>query len=155
AIGLIVRGTMDLRDALGVARFNEEEQKKANQNLEIANEKVQQESKKALEEGVKAAKSAEERRQALSRSRIIDAGRAQQDGDVLASLPWLGEALVLDRDDATREPEHRLRLGSALSISPQLLQLFFHKGQVSYAGFTPDGKKLLTASWDKTASLWD
>jgi WD40 repeat protein len=30
-----------------------------------------------------------------------------------------------------------------------------HEGPVIHAAFSPDGKRLVTASWDKTAQLWD
>jgi len=183
AFGWILTANLDLREAAELAKYNEAEALKASKATDEANKllkaeqaKVVAESRKATEERntaqnerqkaesertiaqeerAKAQKSAEERRLALSRTRIIDAARAQQDGDLLSSLPWLVEALALDRDDPVREPEHRLRLGAALRLSPQLTQLLVHKGQISYVGFTPDGSKLVTASWDKTATVWD
>ena len=30
-----------------------------------------------------------------------------------------------------------------------------HAGEVASASFSPDGKRVVTASWDKTARVWD
>ena len=36
-----------------------------------------------------------------------------------------------------------------------LADLKGHTNSVSYAQFSPDGKKIVTASWDSTAKVWD
>jgi WD40 repeat protein/uncharacterized caspase-like protein len=39
--------------------------------------------------------------------------------------------------------------------APRLVVPIGHTGSVSSVGFSPDGKYILTGSWDKTAILWD
>ncbi len=38
---------------------------------------------------------------------------------------------------------------------PPLIASFSHQGTVRWAEFSPDGARILTASWDETAKLWD
>jgi WD40 repeat protein len=38
---------------------------------------------------------------------------------------------------------------------PPLIASFAHQDVVYHAGFSPDGARILTASWDRTAKLWD
>jgi hypothetical protein len=38
---------------------------------------------------------------------------------------------------------------------PPLLRSFNHRDVVYHAAFSPDGTRILTASWDKTGKLWD
>jgi len=38
---------------------------------------------------------------------------------------------------------------------PPLVASFTYRDEVYYAVFSPDGTRILTASWDKTAKLWD
>jgi WD40 repeat protein len=37
----------------------------------------------------------------------------------------------------------------------KLIASFDHRDRVKNAVFSPDGARILTASWDKTAKLWD
>jgi len=39
--------------------------------------------------------------------------------------------------------------------SGKLIASFAHHDTVRWAAFSPDGARILTASWDKTAKLWD
>ena len=51
-------------------------------------------------------------------------------------------------------PEAELQLDGALRDLRERLVLG-HAGPVSSAAFSPDGKRIVTASWDKTARIWD
>lgn len=49
-------------------------------------------------------------------------------------------------------PETYVALTKAL---PQTLRILSHDGEVVVSVFSPDGERVLTASWDHTARLWD
>src|SRR5204863_189768 len=77
-----------------------------------------------------------------------------EDGDLFGSLPWLVEALRLDKKAPRREID-RTRLAAVLRQTPKLVQLWSHDGPVLYAEFSPDGRRVVTASADNTARVWD
>ncbi len=87
----------------------------------------------------------------LSRSYVATGMRLVDDGDLLGALPWLAAALRLERGDRVRAAVHQLRLSSVLRQSPRLVQLCFHDGPVTDVAFSPDERRILTASADGTA----
>src|SRR5207237_9225516 len=76
-------------------------------------------------------------------------------GDWFGSLVWFAEALDKDHADPKRESAHRMRYASVLRQCPRLVQLWFHEGGIRHASFRPDGHRVVTASTDGTARVWD
>jgi WD40 repeat protein/serine/threonine protein kinase len=81
--------------------------------------------------------------------------RLLDDGDLLGALPWLTEALALDQGDRSREERHRTRIAAVLAQTPRLVRLWDHDHEVEHAAFSPDGGRLVTASRNHTARVWD
>ncbi|QDV38513.1 protein kinase domain-containing protein [Tautonia plasticadhaerens] len=98
---------------------------------------------------------AEEYRRLFVRQ-LVDAGvRSLDRGDPLGSLPWFAEALRRDGADPDRERDHRIRLAAVLGGCPRLVQVWGHDGGVASAVYDAAGRRVVTASNDKTARVWD
>src|SRR5262249_12623092 len=82
------------------------------------------------EERQNARASAEERRQFRVRLQVVNAGRAQENHDLLGSLPWLAEAFRLDDGFPQGEANQRVRLATTLRQCPRVTRLLFHKQAV-------------------------
>jgi len=98
---------------------------------------------------------AEESRERLVRLNVATGIRALDADDHLGSLLWFAEALKLDQANPEKEANHRLRLASVIQQSPRILQMWFHSDSVNSAAFSPDGTRVVTASRDQTARIWD
>ncbi len=98
---------------------------------------------------------AHESRSRLVRLHATNGERLLDEGDLLGALPWLTEALRLERGDPGRQEKHRIRLAGVLAQAPRLLQLWNHDHEAIYAAFSSDGRRVVTTSLDRTARLWD
>ena len=96
-----------------------------------------------------------ESRQRLVRLQVANAERLLDEGDLLGALPWLTEALHLDKSEGPAAEAHRTRLAAVLAQAPRLAQMWYHEKEVEYAAFSPDGRRVVTASRDYTARVWD
>lgn len=76
-------------------------------------------------------------------------------GDLLRSLPHLVRALELAPGGFKREELQRFRLSRVLDQCPSLLSMGLHSDGLYLAEFSPDGQRVLTASADFTARVWD
>src|SRR5262249_27709485 len=88
---------------------------------------------------------AQESRQRLVRPPVANGERLLDEGDLLGALPWLTEALHLDRADGPRAEAHRTRLAAVLAQAPRLAQVWCHEQEVEHAAFSPDGRRVVTA----------
>lgn len=110
---------------------------------------------KVLEEQGRTSREAEKNRRQLVGESLNNGWRQADAGDLPGALPWFAEALRLDRGDPERELPHRIRLAAVRKFCPPLVQVWAHDGAVRSAVFSPDGSRILTASMDRTARLWD
>jgi WD40 repeat protein/serine/threonine protein kinase len=98
---------------------------------------------------------AQESRQRLTQLHVANGTRLLDDGDLFGALPWLTEALALDQGDRSREERHRTRIAAVLAQTPRLGRLWHHDHEVEHVAFSPDGHRIVTASKDHTARVWD
>src|SRR5207249_36995 len=91
----------------------------------------------------------------LVRMDVAAGNRLVDEGDLFGALTWFVEALRLDQGNRDRERIDRLRIGSTLAQCPRLTQVWFHSRPVSWAEFSPDGRRVVEASKDGTARVWD
>ena len=98
---------------------------------------------------------AETNRRQIVRLEIREGNHALEEGDWYTALLWFTEALALDEGDPAQEQMHRIRIGTLRRQLPSLQQYWFHNGPVNHVEFSRDGRRILTASEDKTAQVWD
>ena len=91
------------------------------------------------------------KRQSLFLSRV--ANHLQQTGD-----PQTAMLLALEALDEAQQPDDRLQARDALYTAyikgQDGLVIKGHENQVSSAIFSPDGKRILSSSWDRTVRVW-
>src|SRR5439155_10957104 len=89
-----------------------------------------------------------------SRLQVVEKSRAlaAQAEELLPRDHGRALDLALRAWDVAKTQEARLAVTKTF---PDLLGLFKHDGPLSQAIFSPDGKRILTASYDHTASIWD
>jgi eukaryotic-like serine/threonine-protein kinase len=94
-------------------------------------------------------------RASLSRQYVGNGTRALQAGDHTLAMLWFAEALALDAGDPERTRAHRMRLANTWRLTPRLVGLYRHDLPLTGADITADGKRVVTASYDRTARIWD
>jgi WD40 repeat protein/tRNA A-37 threonylcarbamoyl transferase component Bud32 len=69
-----------------------------------------------------------------------------EEGDYFAALPWFVKALQEEKEGPEREEIHRMRIAALLRQCPRLAQLWAFDAPVTYAEFSPDGRRVVTAA---------
>jgi WD40 repeat protein/tRNA A-37 threonylcarbamoyl transferase component Bud32 len=95
-----------------------------------------------------------ESRHRLIRNEVETGLGLADSGYLVYSLPWLTHAWLLEREDAGREMNGRIRLGTVLRGCPPLAQVWLHQGPVTDLAFSPDGGRIVTSS-QRSARIWD
>jgi WD40 repeat protein len=88
----------------------------------------------------------ERMRNLLSRQYVAKGNQLVNQGDLLGSLPWFTEALLLDRDDSERAQLHRVRLGTVLRQCPRLVQIWSHEEGIHHAEASSYGRWIVVAT---------
>src|SRR5262249_44732854 len=91
----------------------------------------------------------------LERQYVDRAVRLLDAGDFAGALPWVLGGLRLVEGGAAREEPHRARLAAALHYRPRATHVWFHARRLGGAGWSPDGRRVVTAGWDGVARVWD
>ena len=100
------------------------------------------------------AEQAEERRRELVQLNVATGNRLAEEGDPFAALKSFAEAAHFDAQEPERLAMHRLRFALTLAHLPQLERIWPHTGAVTRAGFSSDGRRVVTAA-GRTALVWD
>lgn len=150
------------REIAQQARSKAEEAEHQAQKAEQQAQKAEQKTRQAEQQAKAAQRYAEEQRnKALISQSLLLVERAKQateKGDVTTGILLALEALP-NSMSAPNKPivaEALIQLYEAVSqLENATLVLTGHEGSVRYAEFSPDGQRIITASADKTARLWD
>ena len=147
AILLIGATTVSLIAAFRIAGARDEATRNARTALGAQENEIAQ--RKLAEDN------ARESRQRLVRLHVANGERLLDEGDLLGALPWLTEALQRETAEGPRAEAHRTRLAAVLAQAPRLAQVWCHEQEIESAAFSPDGRRVVTASRDHTARVWD
>jgi len=150
------------REIAQQARSKAEEAEHQAQKAEQQAQQAEQQARQAEQQANAAQRLAEEQRnKALISQSLLLVERAKQateKGDATTGILLALEALP-NSMSAPNKPvvaEALIQLYEAVSqLENATLVLTGHEGSVRYAEFSPDGQRIITASADKTARLWD
>ena len=98
---------------------------------------------------------ADESRKNLVRLHLSNGLRQMEAGNLIDSLPWFVEGLRLDQGHPQLEEMHRRRIEAILAQCPRLLAMGTHEGPINHAALSPNARRVVTASSDGTARVWD
>ncbi len=147
-LGVVVSGWQAVR-----ATRAEREQRSLREEAVASRQKAEAAGKSALAQAERAEASAIETKMTLAASDFSQAVRLITEGNRSDALAYLTRSLSANpTNDAALS-----RLGTLLTYhSWTVLTLIFkHNGSVRSAQFSPDGKRIVTASGDFTARVWD
>ncbi|MFO0518854.1 MAG: AAA family ATPase, partial [bacterium] len=125
--------------AADAARFAEEQRARADSEARLRAETAAQRDAALLQQA---------RATAILAEQAIDRGDAMT--GMLAAL-----AVLQERDERPWSAEAASALLRGTLMNRELLAFTGHTGGINYAAFSPDGRRLVTASRDRTALLWD
>jgi WD40 repeat protein len=120
-------------------------------------ERAQAKAQEALDNEKKAQDNAAETRRRVGELCVSNGVHLADEGDLFGALLWFAEPLVQDAGNPQAEAMARLRLAAYWRHAPRpvLTQMLFHEGALTHAEFSPDAGRVVTASTDNTARVWE
>jgi WD40 repeat protein len=109
----------------------------------------------ARQHAQRAEASANENHERLVRLNVANGVKLLDEGDHFNALLWFAEAFKLEESRHDRTANHRLRLAATLQMSPRLLHLWFAGRPETRAGFSQDGRLVLSVSQNGATCAWD
>ena len=133
-----------------------EHQRKSAENNAAAAQAEEARAKQALASEAEVAGKLQEQLRQASRASFNQAERQFQLGEWQEGIALLARAIKFDPQNQVASQ----RFFYELIVHREKAQLplrasFAHQDVVADVAFSPDGARILTASWDKTAKLWD
>jgi hypothetical protein len=98
---------------------------------------------------------ARQQRDDLVRLHVATGNHSAEEGDGYAALGSFAKAAALDASDPARLEMHRFRFAATLALLPRRVQVWRHDGAVNAGALGDDGARVVTASADRTARVWD
>jgi WD40 repeat protein/serine/threonine protein kinase/ribose 1,5-bisphosphokinase PhnN len=119
-------------------------------------ERQRQSAAQALKSEAQVTAKLHEQLQQASWASFNQAERQFQLGEWREGIALLARAIKFDPQNqvASEQFFHELIMHRE-KAPPPLIASFQHQDKVHHAAFSPDAARILTASWDKTAKLWD
>jgi WD40 repeat protein/serine/threonine protein kinase len=133
-----------------------EYQRKSAENNAAVAQAEEARTKQALASEAEVAEKLQEQLRQASQASLNQAERQFQLGEWQEGIALLARAIKFDAQNqvASQRFFHELIAHPEKAQSP-LRASFAHLDVVADVAFSPDGTRILTASWDKTAKLWD
>ena len=97
----------------------------------------------------------EEHREQLVRLRVANGVRLQDAEDDAGALLWFADALPLVAHKPAEDAVHRIRIRQAILRGPRLLWVLAHDANVISGAFSPDGRRVVTATRPGEINVWD
>lgn len=129
------------------------------QNKAKSESKAKQDAQTAAKQATEAKQAAQQRsdelRRYLARQYVANGSRALEQDDYSLAFLWFVKALEVDAEDPQREAMHRFRVAANWRQCIKPRAILQHDGPLRTMEPDAEGTRIVTASYDHTARIWD